>query len=95
MRILGTFDEIFEILIIKMLLNIKNIKDIFQLSITLLQGFVVFRDVINPFGEAAAECVLGKMMFLKISQNSQENACARVLRPATLLKNNSGTGDFL
>ena len=36
MRILGTFDEIFEILIIKMLLNIKDIKDIFQLSTTLL-----------------------------------------------------------
>ena len=43
-------------------------------------------------------------MFLKISQNSQKNVCARVclffnkvvdLRPATLLKRDPGTGIFL
>ena len=46
-------------------------------------------------------CSVGKML-LAISQNSQENACARAsffnkvvcLRPATLLKRDSGT-DFL
>ena len=31
-------------------------------------------------------------VFLEISQNSQENTCAR---PATLLKRDSGTGIFL
>ena len=43
-----------------------------------------------------------KKVFLKISQNSQENTCARVsfyivagLTPATLLKRDSGTGVFL
>ena len=38
--------------------------------------------------EAARGGVLEKKVFLRISQNSQENTCARVsgLRPATLLK---------
>ena len=46
-----------------------------------------------------------KKVFLEISQNSQENTCARVsfliklqalgLRPATLLKRDSGTDVFL
>ena len=39
-----------------------------------------------------------KKVVLEISQNSQENTCARVsgLRPATLLKKrDSGTGVFL
>ena len=46
-----------------------------------------------------------KKMFLEISQNSQENTCARVsflifnkvagLRPATFLKRDSGTNVFL
>ena len=42
------------------------------------------------------------MVFLEISQNLQENTCARVffnkvagLRPATLLKRNSGTDVLL
>ena len=41
-------------------------------------------------------------VFLEIFQNSQENTCARVffnkvaaLRPATLLKRDTGTGVFL
>ena len=36
-------------------------------------------------------------MFLQMSQNSQENSCATAsgLRPATLLKRDSGTGVFL
>ena len=38
----------------------------------------------NPESEAATEGVLWKKVFLKISQNSQENTCAGA-RPATLL----------
>ena len=52
--------------------------------------------------EAATRGALCKKVFLEISQNSQENNCARVCfliklqaRPATLLKKGSGTGVFL
>ena len=55
--------------------------------------------------EAATRGVLCKKLFLEISQNSQENTCARVSfliklqalgrRPAMLLKGDSGTGGFL
>ena len=55
------------------------------------------------YSEAATGGVLLKKVFLDISQNSQGNTCARVsffnivagLRPATLLKWDSGTGVFL
>ena len=54
-------------------------------------------------GEAVVQRCSVKKVFLEISQNSQENTCARVsffnkvadLRPATLLKRDSGTGVFL
>ena len=36
--------------------------------------------------EAAARGVLWKKVFLEISQNSQENICARVCRPVTFFK---------
>ena len=53
--------------------------------------------------EVTTGAVLLKKVFWKISQNSQENTCARVsffnkvagLKPATLLKRDSGTGVFL
>ena len=53
--------------------------------------------------EVTTGAVLLKKAFWKISQNSQENTCARVsffnkvagLKPATLLKRDSGTGVFL
>ena len=44
--------------------------------------------------EATTEGVLHKKLFLKISQNSQENTCARVPF-LILIKNDSGTGIFL
>ena len=49
--------------------------------------------------EAVVQRCSVKKLFLEISQNSQENTCARVsaryLRPAALLKRDSGTGVFL
>ena len=49
--------------------------------------------------EAATGGVLSEKVFLEISQNSQENACARVsflqARYTTLLKRDSGAGVFL
>ena len=53
--------------------------------------------------EVTTGAVLLKKVFWKISQNSQGNTCARVsffnkvagLKPATLLKRDSGTGVFL
>ena len=44
--------------------------------------------------EAAIVGVLWEKVFSDISQNSQENTCARVSLPATLLKKDSGTGIF-
>ena len=53
--------------------------------------------------EVTTAAVLLKKVFWKMWQNSQENTCARVsffnkvagLKPATLLKRDSGTGVFL
>ena len=52
-----------------------------------------FHNVGNEFTEAATGGVLWKKVFLEISQNSQENTCAR----ASFLINleASGTGVFL
>ena len=41
-------------------------------------------DMIN-YAEVATGGVLQEKVFLEISQNSQENTCARGLRPTTLL----------
>ena len=66
-------------------------------------GFLVYTTIKNEqnkewnhvldFSEATTRGVLFRMVFLEISQNSQENTCARVsfliklqTRPATLLK---------
>ena len=55
--------------------------------------------IVDDVREAAPSGVLCKKVFLEISQNSDENACARVSflikLQATLLKRNSGTGVFL
>ena len=60
-------------------------------------GVSVKKDVLKSFSKFT-----GKRLFLTISQNLQENARARVsflikmqMRPATLLKKDSGTGVFL
>ena len=48
--------------------------------------------------EVATRGALQKKVFLKISQNSQENTCARVrflIMAATLLKKDFSTGVFL
>ena len=54
-----------------MLLDVvKMIKDNIAISITIVKIL---------FSEAATRGVLCKKVFLEISQNSQENTCARVL----------------
>ena len=45
--------------------------------------------------EAVAQRCSKRKVFLEISQNSQESTCARVCRPATLLKKTLCTGVFL
>ena len=59
--------------------------------------------IFHQFSEAATGGVLLKKVFLEISQNSQENTCARVffnkvmqagLRPVNLLKNRVWHGRF-
>ena len=60
---------------------------------------LVTEAILDDVTEAAPGSVLWKKVFLEISQNSEENACARVSflikLQATLLKRNSGTGVFL
>ena len=55
------------------------------------------REILFRFKEAVVQSCSVKTVFLKISQKSQENTCSRVsfsLRPATLLKRDSGAGVF-
>ena len=50
----------------------------------------------DDYLEAATEVVLSKKLFLKISQNSEENNCVRVsFTPAGLLERDSNTVLFL
>ena len=46
------------------------------------------------FSEAVAQRCSVKKVFLEISQNSQENTCARVFFLINLQKKDSGTGAF-
>ena len=59
----------------------STLKILISLSIVLWGGAPVNH---SPFRSSHGRCSM-KKIFLKISQNSQENTCARV-RPATLLK---------
>ena len=65
---------------------------------------VIFEEMFREMfmSEAATGCFYKKKVFIEILRNSQENSCARVffnrvtsLRPATLLKRDTGTGAFL
>ena len=55
--------------------------------------------IVDDVTEAAPSGAICKNVFLEFSQNSEENACARVSflikLQATFLKRNSGTGVFL
>ena len=54
-------------------------------------------EIQNKFGntEGVAYSCSAKKVFLEISQNSQENTCVRISKPATLSKRNSGAGILL
>ena len=70
---------------------------------SLYKSWAMYKNRYKEGTEAAVRRWSKKLVFLRISQNSQENTCAefsflirlQALRPATLLKRDSNTGVFL